>query len=151
MPTVKEVEHADIINCEINQEVPSVGDPNDISLPNSASEIYQSTVPTYAELCGVNVNRGNERHFEEMAKLSEVFSHARTFHFMNKDYWDDGIGQANGSIPSTLRRYTPKEYERLKLLVDKNGLPLMRNEWKEGDRMIVFDSQKEALTENGGK
>jgi hypothetical protein len=137
--------------CKKDSDISSIGNPTSIDLPTTANEIYETTTPTYFELNGVNVNRGNERHFSEMEELISLFSHARTFHFMNKDYWDDGIGQANGNDPSTLRKYDPKEISRLKLLVDINGRPLERNEYKEGDKLIYFDSNTETLNEKGLK
>lgn len=119
----------------------------DIDIPATVNEIYSGVAPSYFELNGVNVNRGNERHFSEIKELSSLFSHARTFHFMNKDYWDDGIGQANGNDPKTLRKYDPKDIKRLKLLVDINGKPLERNEYNEGDKLIYFDQHLEVLVE----
>ena len=134
--------------CKTNNDISSTGDPLGIEIPTKAHEIFESGIaPTYFELNGVNVNRGNERHFSAMKNLNTLFSHARTFHFMNKDYWDDGIGQANGNDPATLRKYDPKDIKRLKLLVDVNGRPLERNEYKEGDKLIYFDPEFEVLME----
>ena len=134
--------------CKRNNDFSSTGDPSEIQMPSTAQEVYNGIpVPSYFELNGVNVNRGNERHFKEMNQLNDIFSHARTFHFMNKDYWDDGIGQANGNDPSTLRKYDPKDISRLKLLVDKNGRPLERNGFQEGDKLIYFDQKTETLVE----
>ncbi len=133
--------------CKINSDKTSVGNPMGINLPSKAEDLYTGKVPTYFELNGVNVNMGNQRHFKEMKKLPTVFSHARTFHFMNKDYWDDGVGQANGNKPETLRKHDPKDIKRLKLLVDVNGVPLVRNHWQEGDKLIYFDPEFEVLME----
>ncbi len=134
--------------CEKDKDIPSTGNPLSVKIPDEATALYHNAaVPSYFELNGVNVNRGNERHFQEMEKLNQIFSHARTFHFMNKDYWDDGLGQANGNDPGTLRKYDPKDINRLKLLVDAQGRPLMRNGYQEGDKLIYFDPENEVLAE----
>ena len=133
--------------CEKDKDISSIGEPSSIVLPSTAEKLFASNAPTYFELNGVNVNMGNQWHFSEMKDLNQVFSHARTFHFMNKDYWDDGLGQANGNDPKTLRKYDPKDIDHLKLLVDSQGIPLLRNEWKAGDKMIWFDPVQEILVE----
>lgn len=133
--------------CQVDQDRPSVGHPLQIEMPKLASEIYSGEVPTFYELNGVNVNIGNQWHFDKMEHLGETFSHARTFHFMNKDYWDDGLGQANGNDPKTLRKHTPKDIHRLKLLVDAAGVPIQRGAWQKGDRIITFDPKTETLVE----
>ncbi len=127
-----------------------IGEPSNIVVPQDQASVYANgrEVPTIHEMLGVNLLKGNENSFHQMENLTDMFSHARLFQFQNKDYWDDGVGEPQPGDPSSYRIFTPyKDRNRLKLAVDLNGVPLVRNNVQPGDKMVYYDSTANQMME----
>ncbi len=127
-----------------------VGEPNNIVVPVDQEDVYTNgrQVPTFREMVGVNLLKGNENNFNDMDNLTDMFSYARLFQFMNKDYWDDGVGEPNSGDPSSYRIFRPfEDRDNLKLAVDVDGKPLNRNSVLPGDRLISYDLVTKDLVE----
>ncbi len=134
-----------------------IGESQNIQLPVDESSVYANgrVKPTYRQLLGVNVNKGNETRFAQMENLNDIFSHARIFQYMNKDYWDDDLGEpfcgqtdSNGACIDwqNLRKYTPHEdVARLKLLVRANGKPVISSANQAGDQIIFYNTTTRTL------
>lgn len=118
-----------------------IGEPETITLPSDKASIYPNgkPVPTLKEMLGVNVLVGDNNNFAAMKNLTDIFSTARHFMHMNKDYYNDNLGLPSSSNP-TYRIFKPYDHRgQLNLIVDAAGKPVDRSSFQTGDKLVRFD------------
>ena len=114
------VDSCSVVLDDISEGV--VGDPNNISIPLSQQEVYSGgrQIPTIRQMLGINLKKGNEQKLSQMDGVTDIFSHARVFHDMNKDYWIDNLG------PTTFFR--PNEDRgNLSLIIDEMSINFFKH------------------------
>ncbi len=119
-----------------------LGEPETIVLPADKAGVYPNgkPVPTLKEMLGVNVLVGDNNNFAAMNNLTDIFSSARHFFHMNKDYYNDNLGLPSPLNPN-YRIFKPyADRGRLNLIVDSSGKPVNRSGFQTGDKLINFDA-----------